>query len=218
MNGTLPPSRRYASDRMGRRQEEILSTAREMLTEGDGTIRMRELAERSGVALGTIYNRFGSKERVAIEAVIDVFRNQIVPWEETTDADVIERLMEKIASALTEVRRHPAFARTMAACYFGASTDETAGLAEALHAYPASELRKGLMELRGLGALRSDADIAELADEITRAQYAAAAHWGKGMIDVAMLERQMQRALLHHLFVWLEDGWAEQLQLRARML
>ncbi|WP_324072857.1 MAG: TetR/AcrR family transcriptional regulator [Erythrobacter sp.] len=217
MNEPGSPNRRYASDRMGRRQEEILAAAREMLTEGDGTIRMRELAERSGVALGTIYNRFGSKERVALEAVIDVFRNRVVPWEQTANEDVIDRMMERIASAVAEIRRRPPFARTMAACYFGAASDENAGLAEALHDYPASELRKGLLELHELGALRGDTDIAELADEITRAQYAAVAHWAKGLVSEEALERSMQRALLQHLFVWLEGSWAEKLQLRPRL-
>ena len=71
-------SKRYSSATMAQRHKDILSAARRMLAEGEGDIRMRELAERSGVALGTLYNRFGSKDALAAEAVMAVFRDRLL--------------------------------------------------------------------------------------------------------------------------------------------
>ena len=74
------PKKSYASDRMARREADILATARELLVDGDGSIPMRVLAERSGVALSTLYARFGSQDAIAGAAIAEVFRERLVSW------------------------------------------------------------------------------------------------------------------------------------------
>ncbi len=65
--------RKYESPRQLRRQSNILDTAREMLEElGYAGMTMRGLAKRAGVAQGTLYNLYASKDALVVAAVNDL--------------------------------------------------------------------------------------------------------------------------------------------------
>lgn len=70
-----PPShrRRYESPRQRERQRTILATARELLdAQGYAGMTMRELARSAGVAQGTLYNLYSSKDELIVAAVDDL--------------------------------------------------------------------------------------------------------------------------------------------------
>lgn len=69
---------------MDERARRIVITAMEM-AEKDGYdgLRLRELSERAGVALGTVYRRFSSKEEIlaaALELLVAQLRDQLQRW------------------------------------------------------------------------------------------------------------------------------------------
>ena len=74
---TAQKASRYASDAMAERRARILETARDMLVEEGGKFTMRDLAKRSGVALATLYNIFGSQDELVAQAVVQVFEERI---------------------------------------------------------------------------------------------------------------------------------------------
>jgi AcrR family transcriptional regulator len=183
------PKKSYASDRMARREADILATARELLVDGDGSIPMRVLAERSGVALSTLYARFGSQDAIASAAIAEVFRERLVSWEDTEGPSLIERLDQRLASSIAEVLARPPFARKMARLFFTANRDES-DAAQTLYRIPHAQYCLALGAFHDAGALNPGTAIAALAEDLVVAQYATIGHWANGMIvDTALLAR-----------------------------
>lgn len=200
MSMTRPtaPRKNYASDRMARREAEILATARELLAEGDGSIPMRVLAERSGVALSTLYARFGSQDAIASAAIAQVFRERLVSWEDTEGAPLIERLDQRIASSIAEVLARPAFARKMALLFFTANREQS-DAAQTLYRMPHRLYSLALEAFREAGWLKPGVRIAVLAEELMVAHYATIGHWANGMIADADLLRRCRSAVFARL-------------------
>lgn len=200
MNTPRPtvPRKNYASDRMAQREADILATARELLVEGDGSIPMRLLAERSGVALSTLYARFGSQDAIASAAIAQVFRERLVSWEDTAGAPLIARLDQRIASSIAEVLAQPAFARKMAWLFFTASRDQS-DAAQTLYRMPHTLYSLALEAFRDAGWLKPDVRIAVLAEELMVAHYATIGFWANGMIADADLLRRCRSAVFARL-------------------
>ena len=56
-------------------KEEILATCREIVsTEGLNQLTVRRVADEAGIALGSIYNYFGSKEELILETIGSIWR------------------------------------------------------------------------------------------------------------------------------------------------
>jgi AcrR family transcriptional regulator len=179
----------YASNRMARREEDILATARELLADGDGSIPMRALAERSGVALSTLYARFGSQDAIASAAITAVFRERVVAWEDNEGPSLIDRLDHRLGSSIAEVLARPPFARKMARLFFTANRHES-DAAQTLYTIPHTQYCLALEAFRDAGALKPSTVIAALAEDLVIAQYATIGHWANGMIaDNALLAR-----------------------------
>lgn len=192
------PKKSYASDRMAQREADILATARELLVEGDGSIPMRLLAERSGVALSTLYARFGSQDAIASAAIAQVFRERLVSWEDTAGAPLIERLDQRIASSIAEVLARPAFARKMARLFFTASREESDAW-QTLYRMPHRLYSLALEAFRDAGWLKREVRIAGLAEELMVAHYATIGHWANGTIVDADLLRLCRNAVFARL-------------------
>ena len=67
------------------RRQRIIDEAHRMIVDsGDGNVQIRDIAERAGVALGTAYRYFGSKERLYAE----VYLQWCEQWNEELSADI----------------------------------------------------------------------------------------------------------------------------------
>jgi AcrR family transcriptional regulator len=184
---------------MSERHETILATARQMLSEGGGTIRMRELAERSGVALGTLYNRFGGQDALAAEAVAVVFRERLVAWEETKGKSVQDRLHHRLSSVVEEILRLPAFAKSMVAVIFRPTPQRVDGIGQILLDEPQRQFAKALIELKKGEQLAPETDIELLAEDIVLAQYSIVMRWAQGAVADHDLLMRLTRSLDAHL-------------------
>jgi TetR/AcrR family transcriptional regulator, cholesterol catabolism regulator len=98
------------------RRQRVLDAVLDLIAEGaDDEIQMKEIAERSGVALGTVYRYFSSKDHLLAAAMVQwasalderAARRPVAPG---TPAD---RLSAVLHQALRAYARQPTFARLL---------------------------------------------------------------------------------------------------------
>jgi AcrR family transcriptional regulator len=100
----------------GRTRQSILQAAYELFLEkGYAATSMRELAERSGLALGSIYNHFENKQAIFSKLIIDRHPfHQILPLLLSTPGETVEEFVRNAArSMLDELGRRPDFIKLL---------------------------------------------------------------------------------------------------------
>lgn len=206
----------YASERMAERRNEILATARLLLAERDGNFTMRELARRSGVALATLYNIFGSQDELTSEAIVNVFRGRLTRWSDVNgppDPSHVERRLEE---TVAEIFRQPAFARKMVELYF--HPGRLPAVARVLHAEPLGELLRFYAAFEKIDMLATGADIELMAGETLVAQYAIIARWAGGDFPDSELLFRLKHVALALLSANLRAPHAGECRSRIRAL
>jgi TetR/AcrR family transcriptional regulator, cholesterol catabolism regulator len=111
-----------------RRRERIVQAGLELLEAGDEyeRIQIRDVAERAGVALGTLYRYFTSKEHLYAAALLEwskTFRLHSERGDTRSESDEA-RLRRRLHRAIRAFERHPQFLR--AEILLESSTDENA--------------------------------------------------------------------------------------------
>ena len=99
-----------------RTHQAVIEAAYELFIEqGYAATSMRQIAERSGLALGGIYNHFSGKEAIFSELIIARHPyKQILPVLVNTPADDVESFVRLAAQALvSELGRRPDFIKLM---------------------------------------------------------------------------------------------------------
>jgi TetR/AcrR family transcriptional regulator, cholesterol catabolism regulator len=97
--------------------EAVIDLVREV---GPGVIQMRDVAERSGIALGTVYRYFSSKEHLLAVALCDwqerLTRRVLLPRageESEADEDLTERVLSYVRKEIRGFARNPRIAELM---------------------------------------------------------------------------------------------------------
>ncbi len=99
-----------------RTRRAVMEAAYELfLEQGYAATSMRQIAERSGLALGGIYNHFPSKEAIFSELIIERHPyKQVLPILVATPADDVESFVRTAAKTLVEeLGRRPDFIKLM---------------------------------------------------------------------------------------------------------
>ena len=99
-----------------RTRQSILQAAYELFLEkGYAATSMRAIAERTGLALGGIYNHFENKEAIFSELIIDRHPfQQVLPLLQAAPGDTVEEFVRNAArSMLAELGRRPDFIKLM---------------------------------------------------------------------------------------------------------
>ena len=103
------------TERQFRRREKILSVARELIAEhGYNGVRMRELADRSGVTAKTLYHQFDSKENLLRVAVEERFRHTYETINSVNFEKGIDRLFYVVETIAESTRKNYAYAQALA--------------------------------------------------------------------------------------------------------
>ena len=103
------------TERQYERRERILATARNLVTEkGYDGLKMRELAEVSGVTTKTLYHQFGSKEKLIFIAVEERYRHIYQAIDDAVIDKGIDRLYYIIETVAKVTRNNIAYARGLA--------------------------------------------------------------------------------------------------------
>jgi AcrR family transcriptional regulator len=98
------------------RRARVLDAVVEMVSAGaDEDMQMKEIADRSGVALGTIYRYFSSKDHVMAAALVEWTRGleQRLVGRRTPNGSPADQLVEIVRLALRAYQRYPTFARLL---------------------------------------------------------------------------------------------------------
>jgi len=96
------------------RRQRLIDAVVELVGEGrDEDVQMKDIAERAGVALGTVYRYFSSKDHLLAAALLDWAsglnqRGAVPPADDAGD-----RLAATLHLALRAYRRQPTFARVL---------------------------------------------------------------------------------------------------------
>ena len=136
------------AEQMEPRAQRIVETAVELAEEGGfEAVRLRDVASHAGVALGTLYRRFDSKEDLLVAALAMETRNLESRFIQRppTGATRLDRVSAYFALVARAMLRRPNLARALLKA--GASGDP--GLSKKMAAYHEHIERMIVMSLRG---------------------------------------------------------------------
>ena len=110
------------------RRTKLLDSVTDLVGDGfDETMSMKDIADRAGVALGTVYRYFSSKDHLLAAALVawampmDERSARSYPLGASLDGPAADRLSVSLVRALRAYQRRPAFARLLV--HVAASTD-----------------------------------------------------------------------------------------------
>jgi TetR/AcrR family transcriptional regulator, cholesterol catabolism regulator len=182
-------------DEMEARARRIVETAVELAEEGGfEAVRLRDVAAHAGVALGTLYRRFHSKEDLLVAALAMETSNleRRFLQHPPTGAHELERVSAFFGLVARAMLRRPNLARALLKA--GASGDP--GLSKKMAAYHEHIERMIVMSLRGR--------VSEQAGEL---------------VDPGASAREMRVAeALNHIWFSLLVGWSSGLHTQAVLL
>jgi AcrR family transcriptional regulator len=173
-------------EQMRERRDRILEAARELLAErGYAAVTVRELAERCGVSVPTLYNRFESKDALIAEAVQDHFQTLLRAASSGDEAPGQARLLAIVGRCVEEVTRLSDYHRALLGAF--ARAPETGPLHGTLAADLVSAVSAELETMARRRQLARWVRIDQLAAQITTACISAAMAWAAGGVVDARL-------------------------------
>lgn len=175
-----------------KRRARILKEARNLITrDGVNHLRVRELAERSGVATATLYNLFGGKDGLIMEALqedyLERFRYAPTPDAQPSPAELLLQLIDVSSK---DAKGSPENTEAVMLYYFGQSEDSH--LRAVTHDAVKSFFAAIINEIDQRGDLVDWADIDAVADDLVSSTYAVLFKWIQGHLS----KRQLKSRLL----------------------
>lgn len=158
--------RTYASPRQQERRAAILDATREILAkEGYAGATIRDIANRAGVAKGTLYNLYGGKDGLIVSAVVDV-RQDIGEraMEHFGESPGIGRILATDRTMIDQICENPTYAEAVARAIFGAQA--ATALVPNLIDVPISAQTRFLELARDAGEIHPDTDTTSVARQL----------------------------------------------------
>jgi AcrR family transcriptional regulator len=185
----LPP--RGALARRGR----IIAITHELIAElGIEGITMRDLAQRCGVAVATLYNQFGSREAIIAEALRGDFEGRYQPLSQRTSklnpaGKVRERIGDAVRGMTGSLRD---YTRSVMFFYFHHKPDSQ--LRSAIHDFVVSDFHAIVLEIDALGDLQPWVRPDVFADDLITQLYSLVMKWSQGHISDRRLRPRLMQA------------------------
>ena len=108
-----------AEMQLDEKAQRILSVAFELAEEGGfEAVRLRDVAQRADVALGTLYNRFSSKEEMLVTALDESTKTfeSVVSALDIADGEPADRVAELLVLTARALFNRPNFGRCKSKC------------------------------------------------------------------------------------------------------
>jgi AcrR family transcriptional regulator len=179
MAADLPTAPETMTPNQRARRLRVVDAVLAMIRDGGvDDLQMRELAERSGVALGTVYRYFSSKDHVVAAALVEWAGelDQRMTRTPPPGATMEARLKAVLRSGVRAFQRDPEFARVMIMA--GSSDDPHAGECYRLM----GDTVQGVMR-RAVDGL-SDDDQTKVLGVVSAVWYVALIEWVKGRLTI----------------------------------
>lgn len=193
-----PRNKRPATPLQLEREQRIFAACRRLLGEvGDDAMTIRDLAAASGVAVATLYNRYGTKDALLARVVLDRYRTSIqdkIDPAETGDWP-LDQICTYLRIMARETRRNRAFAKVLLGAYFrvGGRPEMSRQLHQAVLQTVSVPIRRMAKE----GLLQAWVSTEQLAEEITNRFFAVSIGWAQARVPASRYEdRAVSSALM----------------------
>ena len=174
------------------RRARILDAARELIAErGYGGVTVRDLARRCRVSVPTLYNQFGGKDALLIEAVGAHFRELLAGIADGGEPAGHRRLLATVGRCADEMASLSDYHRALLRAF--SKVPETRPLHETLAAELASALTGELLEMQRHRQLADWIVPGVLAAQITSACISTSVIWSQGTLG----ERGLRAFMVH---------------------
>lgn len=193
--------RPFARPRRGSDVERrVLDAAQELAVHGGfEAVRQREVAERAGVALGTLYKRFRSKDELLV-GVLEVESRKLasrLDREPPAGATALDRVTAHFEIATYYMVRKPRLGRAILRAVTSGD-----GVSERMMSYQAQQMRHVVSALRGSGPggaetgekPLSDDECAMLGTILLQVWFSALVGWSGGAYDADGVVEQVRIA------------------------
>jgi AcrR family transcriptional regulator len=169
------------ADQKHERRERILEAARELVAEkGYEGLTMRDLAERSGVSVPTLYNLCGTKDELLFQAVAQEIDATIDRLEGGRRSTGRRRLLALLSVGHEEMSRRPQLYRAL---LYAATRSEAARTPlMAVGSHLGAELHRSLEEMVAAGELEEWVDTQAVAERLGVICVLAPFRWAAGML------------------------------------
>ena len=176
------------------RREHILAATRELLAErGYADVTVRELAERCGVSVPTLYNRFGGKDGLIAEAVRERFAEVLAADREAGEPAGHARLMGLVGRIADGIVELADYHRALLLAF--TETRESGDLQHGLATELVSAISEQLAELRARRRLADWVAPEVLAAQIATACISASVTWAVGAVSDRGLRPFMEHSV-----------------------
>ena len=187
-SASVQPLRSYNSPRQQERRDNILATARRLLTErGYEGVTMDVLATEAGVAKKTLYNAFGGKDALLLEAVGEVIHS----YRSNLQVTGFEAITQSRHHAINQVLSNPSYAHAMTIALLQA--DAQHALVRLLLADSVAFTRRELE--RDAGRIDNTTGIEDLATQIVAQGWGMVVLHLKGVITDQQFREQSEGGL-----------------------
>ncbi len=187
----------YSSPAIVARRKRILDITRALIAEkGYAQFSVGEVGQRAGVAKQTIYNIFGTRERIIATAINDYFEERESAYRYASQPATMERMIERQVVASRASASMPHYLGAMMAIYFALDTDPE--IWNALHKVATYPHRGWIESLAEQGALQAWVDPVTLSDDLAAHSNQALLDWCRGQVDTeSSIRRKVFGALTY---------------------
>ena len=163
------------------RRAAILEAARALIAEcGYDAVTVRDLAERCGVSVPTLYNQFGDKDGVLSAAIEEHFLEVLRSTPVTSSHSGFNRLLHIIDQSAEQILMLSAYHQRLLEAFAAIRT--TAPVQQSIANQLAAAMQAELHAMAEHNQLVGWADPASIANQMTSASIAAAVVWSSGMV------------------------------------
>jgi AcrR family transcriptional regulator len=185
----------YDSALMHERRQRILKETRRVIEEnGIENLSMRELCKRADVAQRTLYNAFGSKDRIVGLAIQDNYIEQVSRMKFTTAADTMEGVIDRMARVCMHFGRQRNYMKAVMDLYFSptAHPDTMQMMRELSYA----NVRPWLQHLAQRKQINPCLSLEQIENDMTDLAFSVMRKWTIGEFGVARMTEEAVRGFL----------------------
>lgn len=181
------------SPRRVERRRRILDAVREAIVrDGIDEVRIRALAERSGVAVATLYNQFGSRDGLIAAALEEDFRGRYEPLSRRTlTLPPPEKFTRRVIKAAQDIRRMREYTAAVLSLYFRPGVEPV--LRAVVHDFVATDFQGIVEAIREAGDLHDWVDPAIFANDLITQLYSITMMWVQGHVPETKLQPRLLR-------------------------
>ncbi|MCP5182044.1 MAG: TetR/AcrR family transcriptional regulator [Pseudomonadales bacterium] len=209
--------RKYESPRQLARQTNILATAREQLAEvGYAGMTMRGLAQAAGVAQGTLYNLYKSKDELIVAAIQDLLTSVDARAREREPADGIDAILAVTEEASRQIQATPGYADAVARALLRVQPDDP--LIDVLFGRLIPFISRQLDIARKRRELVEGVNIDLLTKHLVGQSWGVILLWLNGFLPLRHITRERHRSELMTLVAVTRGRMKKQLEAKLRAL